>query len=109
MSYQYDFGVPLQATDPNGIQASWSYDDFGRKTQETRADNTSTTWSFKSCSIAPCWGFNDLRFLAIQKEYDSNGVNYRAQDSFFDGLGRPRYDESNRALGTAPGPSPTIC
>lgn len=100
VTYQYDFGVPLTATDPNLIPVSWTYDDFGRTTQERRADNTSTMWSFKACTNAPCWGFKDLRFLAIQNEFDANGANFFSRDLFYDGIQRLRFDESNRVFGT---------
>ena len=37
------FGVPLSLTGPNQIKTSWTYDGFGRKTKETRADGTTST------------------------------------------------------------------
>ena len=30
--YRYDFGVPTQATDPNGLATAWVYDEYGRRT-----------------------------------------------------------------------------
>ncbi|WP_342617559.1 FG-GAP-like repeat-containing protein [Rhodoferax sp. GW822-FHT02A01] len=48
--YDYRFGTPTSLTGPNGLTTGWSYDTFGRKTQEVRADGTSTTWSYKACA-----------------------------------------------------------
>jgi YD repeat-containing protein len=51
-SWQYDarFGLPTSHTGPNGLTTTWSYDAFGRKIQEVRADSTRTTWSYQYCS-----------------------------------------------------------
>ena len=60
-SYQYDarFGLPSSHTGPNGLTTTSTYDSFGRKTLEVRADATRTTWSYQFCSgiaggTAPC-------------------------------------------------------
>ncbi|PIX55190.1 MAG: hypothetical protein COZ50_04070 [Zetaproteobacteria bacterium CG_4_10_14_3_um_filter_54_28] len=44
-SYLWDarFGVKTSLTGPNGLTTTWSYDGFGRKIGEQRADGTSTT------------------------------------------------------------------
>ena len=51
-SWQYDarFGLPTSHTGPNGLTTTWTYDTFGRKTLEVRADGTRTTWSYQFCS-----------------------------------------------------------
>lgn len=50
ITYDERFGVPLTQTGPNGLTTSWAYDDFGRKTLETRADGTQTQWTYEYCS-----------------------------------------------------------
>ncbi len=40
-TYDPRFGAALSLTGPNGLTTTWSYDDFGRKTKELRADGTS--------------------------------------------------------------------
>ena len=40
LAYDYAFGVPTQSTDPNLLATLWQYDDFGRRTRETRPDGT---------------------------------------------------------------------
>jgi YD repeat-containing protein len=50
--WQYDarFGQPTSHTGPNGLTTTWSYDGFGRKILEVRADGTQTKWAI--CSAA---------------------------------------------------------
>lgn len=38
------FGAPLTVTGPNALATTWALDEFGRKTQETRPDNTRVVW-----------------------------------------------------------------
>jgi RHS repeat-associated protein len=52
-SYDARFGAPLSHTGPNGLTTTWTYDNFGRKVNETRADGTQTKWDYLFCS-----GFN---------------------------------------------------
>jgi RHS repeat-associated protein len=52
-SYDQRFGAALSHTGPNGLTTTWSYDVFGRKTLEVRADGTQTKWDYLFCS-----GFN---------------------------------------------------
>ena len=54
-SWQYDprFGVPTSHTGPNGLTTTWSYDGFGRKVLEVRADGTRSQFIYSFCS-----GFN---------------------------------------------------
>jgi RHS repeat-associated protein len=50
--WQYDprFGTPTSHTGPNGLTTTWSYDGFGRKVAEVRADGTQTKWAYQFCS-----------------------------------------------------------
>ncbi len=45
--YNFGLGVPSSMTDPNGLVTSSQYDNFARKTQETRPDGTYTNWSYQ--------------------------------------------------------------
>lgn len=98
-AYNYNFGLPSSSTDPNGISISWLYDNFGRKTKETRADSTYTTYTYNDCVASSCWGEPDLRFLVYRYEYSSAGTQLRTEEKFYDGLDRQRYEELNRVLG----------
>ena len=44
------FGQPTSHTGPNGLTTTWSYDGFGRKILEVRADGTQTKWAYPFCS-----------------------------------------------------------
>lgn len=44
------FGTPTSVTGPNQLSTTWSYDNFGRKISETRADGTQTRWYYAYCS-----------------------------------------------------------
>ncbi|MDP1576533.1 MAG: hypothetical protein Q8L76_07195, partial [Cypionkella sp.] len=43
------FGAVKTLTGPNGLTTNWTYDSFGRKTLETRADGTTTGWVYALC------------------------------------------------------------
>jgi RHS repeat-associated protein len=51
-SFQHDprFGQPTSHTGPNGLTTTWSYDGFGRRILEVRADGTQTKWAYQYCS-----------------------------------------------------------
>lgn len=78
-SVQYDvrFGKPTSHTGPNGLTTIFSYDGFGRKIQEVRADGTMTKWFYKFCS-----GFNGgtdtclsgAVYLVAERPYGADGT-----------------------------------
>jgi RHS repeat-associated protein len=96
----YDFGVPRQVTDPNGLSTTWLRDEFGRRTLETRPDQTKTAWTYQSCATGPCWGVPDLRSATYETRLAADGVQIRSLKYFYDGFERLRYREYDRALGT---------
>ncbi|MGI9246187.1 MAG: RHS repeat-associated core domain-containing protein [Steroidobacteraceae bacterium] len=98
--WRHDFGVPVATTDPNGLTTSWKHDEFGRRTQETRPDQTRTAWSSESCGTGPCWGAPDLRFVVYESRLGADGALVRSRQWFFDGLERLRSEQYQRALGT---------
>jgi RHS repeat-associated protein len=53
-SKEYDprFGGITKLVGPNALATTWTYDTFGRKTRETRADGTYTTWVYNLCTDA---------------------------------------------------------
>lgn len=46
------FGLVKSLTGPNALTTTWAYDGFGRKTQESRADETQSNWSYADCVSA---------------------------------------------------------
>jgi RHS repeat-associated protein len=99
VQYRYDLGVKQTSTDSNNVSISWGYDDFGRKTNESRPDLTSTTWNYVDCVSPSCWGTADLRFQTTETLLNSSGSVVRIHELFSDGFDRLRYDEGNRVLG----------
>ncbi|MDP2369134.1 MAG: RHS repeat domain-containing protein, partial [Rhodoferax sp.] len=67
-------GTLASLTGPNGLSTSWLYDSFNRKTKETRADGTTTTWAYQLCTEpgadcpAPIAGAVSV-MLAIEQSY----------------------------------------
>ncbi|HET7831443.1 MAG TPA: RHS repeat-associated core domain-containing protein [Gallionella sp.] len=81
------FGAVASLTGPNGLTTAWSYDNFGRKTLETRADTTTTEWLYKQpCDVANA----DLAEAYCVATKNSGEASYQ----------RTYYDTLNRKLGT---------
>ncbi|MET0100803.1 MAG: SpvB/TcaC N-terminal domain-containing protein, partial [Sedimenticola sp.] len=55
-TYKYDplHGRIISQTGPNGLTTQWSYDNFGRKTHEERADGTWSSVERGFCQIEGC-------------------------------------------------------
>jgi RHS repeat-associated protein len=98
-AYNYSLGVKQSATDANGVTVSWQYDDFARRTRESRPDSTATTWAYTDCVSISCWGTSDIRLLTTETLLDSTGNTVRTGESFSDGLDRIRIQSGNRVLG----------
>jgi RHS repeat-associated protein len=87
VSVDPDSGMPLSATDPNGISTSWQYDPFQRKIKETRPDATSTTWAYNSCVTAGCVNANNSTTV-VQTNVNTNGSTLNVQNTYLDHLNR---------------------
>ncbi|HET7085144.1 MAG TPA: FG-GAP-like repeat-containing protein [Rhizomicrobium sp.] len=56
-TYDARFGAPASHTGPNNLPTSWTYDTFGRMTNETRPDNTQANISYAYCNgTCPTYG-----------------------------------------------------
>jgi RHS repeat-associated protein len=85
-------GAPLTLTGPNGLTTTWTYDGFGRKILETRADGTKTQFTYGYCTALPAGvdacPANATTLLATQ-QLDTAGAKMSAQSvSYLDRLGR---------------------
>jgi RHS repeat-associated protein len=86
------FGALSKLVGPNGLATSWTYDTFGRKTRETRADATYTSWAYTLCSEAPGWcaaaiSSQPVVTMVTEASYTAAGValsppTYHQQDAF---------------------------
>ena len=94
-------------TGPNGLETTWSYDSFGRKTAEQRADGTQTTWSrnwVRSCKAPHPEAIWCLRVKAdgaglANTQFDKYGREVRKVATSFDGrysLVDKQYDRLGR-------------
>lgn len=50
--YDARFGKVSKLTGPNSLPTTWEYDGFGRKVKETRADGTTTIWTYAACDAS---------------------------------------------------------
>jgi RHS repeat-associated protein len=95
-SKEYDprFGGITKLVGPNGLATLWTYDTFARKTRETRADGTYTTWAYNLCTDAgvscpaPIAGQTLVNQL-VEASFTSSGVSLSpAKIQYTDALGR---------------------
>ncbi|NBW79639.1 MAG: type IV secretion protein Rhs, partial [Betaproteobacteria bacterium] len=88
------FGVINSLTGPNGLTTVWQMDEFGRKTQELRADGTKTVWSYLRCGDtgANCpatLGSHTVTWVMVENSYAVNqSINAPERRQFYDQLGR---------------------
>ncbi len=92
----YDaLGAKHTATDPNGFQTLWAYDDFGRKNHEVRPDGTGSRRTYSACngSINSC-GDGLLRYVVQEDERNTSDQVVSYQYVFLDSFNRVKYDET---------------
>src|SRR5207245_845895 len=101
-TYDGRFGTVASLTGPNLLTTSWSYDNFGRKTLETRADGTTTSWTYTRCADIPgvCPSFAVVQAVEASTGaptktvyIDTLGREIRSEVQGFDG--RARVTETN--------------
>lgn len=87
VTWDYRYGVPSTHTDPNGLETSWLYDDFGRRNRETRPDETYSTWTLHA---APSFSCNARAKYSVRETlYGKFGGEIRTQYAFMDSFDRP--------------------
>ncbi|MCC7490481.1 MAG: VCBS repeat-containing protein, partial [Gammaproteobacteria bacterium] len=98
----YDFGLPVSATDPNGLTTSQTYDAFGRPDVQSRPDGTATEIDLLSCQAANNYcgtAAADIRWQQQMTQRASGGSTIRTDRIAYDGFDRPRVLESQLAGG----------
>lgn len=115
------FGVKLSLTGPNNLTTTWTYDDFGRKVEESRADGTHTSMTRAWCTSGTCPADGVLKVITNETGSPQSAVISDAlgrkirtatvgfdrtviqQDTVYDGKGR--VDKKSRPYfgGTASG------
>jgi RHS repeat-associated protein len=91
------FGVPNSITGPNNLTTTWTYDNFGRKALETRADGNKTEWTYTACGTCPT---NAKYFVTIQPKNSSNVINGAITKVYYDALNREIRSEVEGFDGT---------
>ena len=93
-TFRYDLGLVTSETDPNELTTTFSYDGYGRKTEERRPDGTKTSWNFWLCDAGNGYcGVPDLRWGFTETELDNVNFVITQKFVFHDALNRMRYDE----------------
>jgi len=101
-SWTYDarFGLPLTHIDLNGLTTSWSYDSFGRTTQELRPDGSKTIFTYIICSTGGC--SSDVQAMgaftaasSVSYGSDNSTITVPLTTAYFDVLGRQIATESH--------------
>jgi RHS repeat-associated protein len=99
-TYDYALGVVKTATDANGLTVIAAYDNFGRKTLETRPDSTKTSWTLYGCTVFSAYcGSPLLRFQVIEQQLDANNAVIRQSTQFLDGQERTRFAQTQSLSG----------
>jgi RHS repeat-associated protein len=94
------FGVPDSQKDANNLTTSWTYDAFGRKTEETRPDGTSTGWAWSLCT-SYC-GWSNSVYQIAQTAYQTNGTTaIRTDTTSYDPVDRVTQTSGPTVAGTA--------
>lgn len=107
--YDARFGTVTSLTGPNNLTTTWTYDAFGRKTLETRADGTKTKWDYLFCAgvnggTASCPSLAKYLVQTTPLAADGTTQNGPWTKTYFDILNREIRTETQgfAAAGTAP-------
>ena len=84
--FEPTFGNLKSLIGPNGLPTTWKHDSLGRKTKETRADNTITNWYYGLYSPVNMYGPTQ-NGISYHVRHRSSGQAYWIYD-YFDSLGR---------------------
>jgi hypothetical protein len=96
IGYNFGLGTRTSVLDPNGVQVSWSHDNFGRTTLESRPDG-STSYSLSSPG-----GFDVPRakYLSTATFLASGGAQIRQEVSAGDQFDRAYYESRQQSSGS---------
>jgi YD repeat-containing protein len=123
-SYDPRFGGVVTLTGPNNLATIWSYDSFGRKQSETRADGTVSNWFYERCAdlagACPSGSGAEYRVRVTATGAPSTSTYYDTldrevrtetqgfdgtlvrKDTAYDGLGRVSQTSRPYYVGTTP-------
>ena len=84
-TYDSGTGAIVSLQDANGLSTSWQYDPWGRKTRESRADGTATTWAWRAC-VDNC--LNNAVAVEVTQHWSGSSQTTVPAETFTDSLGR---------------------
>jgi RHS repeat-associated protein len=96
-AYDEATGNIKSLTGPNSLTTTWTYDGWGRKTREDRADATATTWAYRKCVDTCGYGGTAVAVTVTQQWAKVNSVDEQTTvpvETFFDALGREVFSRS---------------
>src|SRR5262249_23949472 len=98
IQHRYDFLLPTKVKDPNTIEVSVGYDDFGRLQDVYNADGTRAHRAYASCDASNnhC-AVTDLREHIVYALCRRGAVFVTPSSRYLDLLGRLRYAAAYRA------------
>lgn len=89
LEHDAKFGAPAKLTGPNGLATLWTYDTFGRRSRETRADGSYTDSVYAVASGFTHPGGAVLGYQVTQTTKNSGGtISAPTQVIYFDVLDR---------------------
>ncbi|HEY2010592.1 MAG TPA: FG-GAP-like repeat-containing protein [Rhizomicrobium sp.] len=92
-TYNAGFGGPVSHTGPNNLTTNWTYDTFGRVTQEIRPDGTQTNQSYAYCS-GGCPGYGQFYSQSVIDGPGGSPQVGPASYAYYDMLSRPIANDS---------------
>lgn len=103
------FGGALSLTGPNALTTTWTYDKFGRKATEARADSTNSTFTYAFCGSAPNYCGHSLTAASTgapttTTHHDQANRVYRTEVQGFDGTlvrSDTQFDSRGRVFRTS--------
>ena len=102
-SFDPNTGMMTSQSDPNSttgnpLTTTWLYDNFARKTKESRPDGTSTTWSYNNCATAGCVNSNN-QMTVTETITNFGGGTQRVTNTYLDSINRPLVTSSTMING----------
>jgi RHS repeat-associated protein len=94
-AYDERNGALVSLIGPNLLTTSWEYDAWDRKTRESRADGTASSWAYRSC-VDAC--LNGAVSVVVAQNWAGTLQSTVPSEAFADALGR---DVATRTWGFA--------
>jgi RHS repeat-associated protein len=104
LAHDPNSGLLTSQSDPNSSTSNplatiWQYDDFARKTSESRPDGTSTTWTYNNCATSGCVNTNN-EMTVIHTVLNVGGTTQSVENIYLDSLDRTLITSKTMLSGT---------